>query len=61
MKLIIAPHRLLLLTLTMLFAMPSVVRGDSALAQHAKDPYVQIRALERHGVGTRRYSIEEVH
>jgi hypothetical protein len=36
MKLIIAPHRLLLLTLTMLFAMPSVVRGDSALAQHAR-------------------------
>ena len=35
MKSIIAPHHLLLLTLTMLFAMPSAVRGDP-LAQRAR-------------------------
>lgn len=37
------------------------VRGRHLFEQiHGKDPWVQVKALEAHGVGTRRYRIEEV-
>mgnify|MGYP006893120472 FL=1 len=27
---------------------------------HGKDPFVQVDALERHGLGSRKYELEEV-
>ena len=38
-----------------------LVAGNHLFARiHAKDPFIQVAALERHGLGTRRYRLEEV-
>ncbi len=38
-----------------------LVEGKHLLEKvHAKDPFVQVKALERHGLGTREYELKEV-
>ena len=38
-----------------------LVKGEHLFEQiHGKDPYIQVRALERHGTGTARYRLIEV-